>query len=160
MPRIIVFVLAAFLAVPAGAVAGTRAEGDGSLSVSGASGTIVIQGDGVIYGQFDTGTLLVLDYRPDDGFSTPFVSISPFVSSVRAGRLSGTYAGTNVRFLLPSGRYTIELIAANLSASAVGRGSVVATGFGTLNDGSFDVNGGRPELIGRVPASDTFGKGP
>ena len=154
MPRIILFVLAAFLAVPAGAVAKTRAEGDGSLGVSAASGTIVIQGDGVVYGQFDTGTLLVLDYKPDDGVSTPFVSIA------KTGHISGTYTGSDVRFLLPSGRYTIELIAANLSASAVGRGSVVATGFGTLNDGSFDVNGGRPELIGRVPASDTFGKGP
>ena len=154
MPRIILFVLAAFLAVPAGAVAKTRAEGDGSLGVSAASGTIVIQGDGVVYGQFDTGTLLVLDYKPDDGVSTPFVSIA------RVSRVSNVYAGSDVRFLLPSGRYTIELIAAGLNASAVGRGSVVASGFGTASDGSLSVNGGKPEPIGRVPTSDTFGKGP
>jgi hypothetical protein len=159
MPRIIVFVLAALLAAPAGAVAAPRAEGDGSLSVSGASGTIVIQGDGVVYGQFDTGTLLVLDYRPDDGVSTPSVS-TPSVSIAKAGRGPGVYVGSNVRFLLPSGRFTIELIAANLNASAVGHGSIVATGFGTGNDGSFTVNGGKAEPIGRVPVSDVFGKGP
>jgi hypothetical protein len=153
MRRILVLLLVACLAVPAGALAARRAEGDGALSLSGASGTIVIQGDGVIYGQFDTGTLLVLDYKPDDAVSTPFVSIA------RVSRVSNVYAGSDVRFLLPSGRYTIELIAANVNASAVGRGSIVATGFGTANDGSFSVNGGKPEPIGRVPTSDTFGKG-
>ena len=68
--------LAAFLAVPAVAFGAVLTEGDGSLSVTGANGTIVIQGHGVIYGQFDSGTLMVLDYKPDDGVSVPSISIA------------------------------------------------------------------------------------
>ena len=151
MPRIILFVLAAFLAVPAGAVAKTRAEGDGSLGVSAASGTIVIQGDGVVYGQFDTGTLLVLDYKPDDAVSTPFVSIA------RVSRVSNVYAGSDVRFLLPSGRYTIELIGVGIDASAVGKGSIVATGLGSPDDGSYTLNGTKTQDLGKVPTTDLFG---
>jgi hypothetical protein len=153
MSRLIVM-LAAFLALPAVAFGAGLAEGDGSLSVTGANGTIVIQGHGVIYGQFDSGTLMVLDYKPDDGVSFPSISVA------KATRTPGAYSGSDVRFLLPSGRYTLELIAANLNASAVGHGSIVATGAGTADDGSFTVNGGRPEQLGKLPTSDVFGKGP
>jgi hypothetical protein len=153
MTRILIM-LAAFLAAPAVALGAVQAEGDGSLGVAGASGTIVIQGHGVIYGQFDSGTLMVLDYKPDDGVSVPSISIAA------ATRTPGAYSGSNVRFLLPSGRYTLELIASNLNASAVGHGSIVATGAGTADDGSFTVNGGKPEQLGKVPTSDVFGKGP
>ena len=62
------------LAVPAAATAAELGSGDGSLSVSAASGTIFVQGHGVIYGHFDSGTLMVLDYKPDDGVSVPAVS--------------------------------------------------------------------------------------
>ena len=41
------------------------------------------------------------------------------------------FTGTDVRFLLPSGRYTIELIGVGIDASAVGKGSIVATGLGS-----------------------------
>ena len=33
-----------------------------------------MQGRGVIYGHFDSGTLMVLDYKPDDLTSVPAVS--------------------------------------------------------------------------------------
>jgi predicted sugar kinase len=74
-------------------------------------------------------------------------------------RGSGVYTGGDVRFLLPSGRYTIELIGTNIDASAVGRGSIIATGLGTFDDGSFAVNGGRPQLLTRGASDDVFGKG-
>ena len=106
------------LAAPAAALAAADATGDGSLAVTRASGTIFVQGRGVIYGHFDSGTLMVLDYRPDDLTSVPAVSSG---KSKYSGS-SGVYTGTDVRFLLPSGRYTIELIGVRIDASAVGPG--------------------------------------
>jgi hypothetical protein len=154
--RRICLLLAAVLCLPAIASAAGSAAGDGALGVSGANGTIYLQGRGVVYGHFDAGTLMVLSYVPDDGVSVPAVS-SP---KAKYSRGSGIYSGTDVRFLLASGKYTIELIGANMNASAVGKGSIVATGVGTPDDGSFTVNGGKPELISKSPSSDFFGKGP
>jgi hypothetical protein len=153
--RRFVLVLAAALAVPALASAAGQAVGDGSLAVSAASGTIVVQGRGVIYGHFDSGTLLVLDYKPDDGVAVPSIS----GGKQKVTRSGGSVSGTDVRFLLPSGRYTIELIATDVNISAVGKGTIVATGAGTADDGSSAVNGGKPTPLTRASTSDSFGKG-
>jgi hypothetical protein len=141
------------LVVPTAALAAPVAAGDGSLALNNASGTIYVSGRGVIYGHFDSGTLLVLDYKPDDGVSTPAISSG----KAKWTKASGAFAGTDVRFLLPSGRYTIELIAVGLDASAVGKGSIVATGLGSTDDGSYTVNGGKPTFLGKLPTSDLFG---
>ena len=117
--------LAFLLVLPSAALAADLTTGDGSLSVTGASGTIVIQGKGVIYGHFDAGTLMVLSYKPDDGVSVPAVT-SDKTQYSKPG--AGSLTGTDVRFLFPSGRYTIELIAVNLNASGIGKGSIVASG--------------------------------
>jgi len=146
-----------FLATAAFAAAAPSAEsgaGDGALAVTHASGTIYVQGRGVIYGHFDAGTLMVLSYQPDDGTSVPAVSSG----KSKYSRGSGVYSGTDVRFLLPSGRYVIELIGTNIDASAVGRGSIIATGLGTFDDGSYTVNGGKPQLLTRASSDDAFGK--
>ena len=141
------------LAVLSGALTARAAVGDGSLALDGASGTIYVSGRGLIYGHFDSGTLMVLDYKPDDAASAPAVSSS----KSKFAKGSSVYAGTDVRFLLPSGRYTIELIGAGIDASAVGKGSIVATGFGSPDDGSYAVNGGKPQSLGKLPTSDIFG---
>jgi hypothetical protein len=114
-----------------------------------------VSGRGLIYGHFDVGTLMILDYRADDGVSTPVISSGK--GKYAKGTGNAVFAGTDVRFLLPSGRYTIELIGAGIDASAVGKGSIVATGLGSQEDGSYIVNGARPQFLGRVPTSDLFG---
>src|SRR5690348_10760006 len=151
--RKLLVLLLVVLAAPAAALAASAGAGDGSLAVTHASGTIFVQGRGVIYGHFDSGTLMVLDYKPDDLTSVPAVSGG---KSKYSGS-SGVYTGTDVRFLLPSGRYTIELIGVRIDASAVGRGNVVVTGLGTFDDGSFAVNGGKPQPLSRLADNDSFG---
>jgi hypothetical protein len=156
--RKLVLTIALALAVPALAAAADLAAGDGSLGVTSANGTIVVQGQGVIYGHFDAGTLLILQYKPDDGISTPSITGGK-AKLTRFG--PGSVTGTDVRFLFPSGRYTIQLIATDVNASGIGKGTIVANGFGTADDGSFSVNGGKPELLtAKGPTSDAFGKGP
>jgi hypothetical protein len=151
--RRILLIVIVVLAVPAAALAAPAAVGDGSLSLDSASGTIFVQGRGVIYGHFDSGTLMVLDYKPDDGVSIPAVSSG----KAKYAKGSGVFAGSDVRFLIPSGRYTVELIGVGIDASAVGKGSIVATGLGSPDDGSYTVNGGKTQLLGKVPTSDSFG---
>jgi hypothetical protein len=151
--RRICLILTLVLAVPATAAAVDLSAGDGSLGVSGGSGTIFIQGRGVIYGHFDSGTLMVLDYKPDDGVSVPAVSSG----KAKYAKGSGVFAGSDVRFLLPSGRYTLELIGVDIDASAVGRGTVVVTGLGSANDGTYSVNGGKSQPLSTVPTNDSFG---
>ena len=152
--RKVFLLLAAVLVFPVGALAAGSAAGDGALAVSHASGTIVVSGRGVIYGHFDSGTLMVLSYQPDDAASVPAVSSG----KSRWSKGSGTYTGSDVRFLLPSGRYVIELIGTDIDASGVGRGTIIATGLGSFDDGSFAVNGGKPQLLTRGSSSDGFGK--
>jgi hypothetical protein len=139
------------LAAPAAALAAPSATGDGSVALASATGTIWVKGSGVIYGHFDSGTLLVLDYKPDDGSSMPAVS------GAKLRVIRGSYSGTDVRFLLPSGRYSIELITDDLNASGVGKGSVVATGLGTPDDGTLSVNGGKPLQLGVNAIALLFG---
>ncbi len=119
-----------------------------------ANGTIIVQGKGVIFGHFDQGALMVLDYRPDD----PNASITVSGSKVRAVKATGTYSGSDIRFLFPSGRYTLELIGNGIAVSAVGKGSVSVTGAGTNDDGT--VGDERRQAAGRWPrgsASLVFG---
>lgn len=164
MRKICLMLLAAALAAPAVALAVDRASGDGSLAVSGASGTIYIQGSGVIYGHFDQGTLMVLQYKPDDGVSLPAVSSS----KVKLTHGTGVFTASDVRFLLPSGQYTIELIASGIDVSAVGKGSVVATSLsqtdssvppflGSTVNGTISVNGGKSVTLTKGSTSQTFG---
>ncbi|HWE80474.1 MAG TPA: hypothetical protein VG265_02400 [Gaiellaceae bacterium] len=162
MRRICLIVLVVVLVVPIAASAAERA-GDGSLAISGASGTIYIQGRGVVYGHFDQGTLMVLRYTPDDPSSVPSVSSS----KARFSKGTGVFTASDVRFLLPSGRYTLELIASGVDVSAVGTGTVVATSpsetgtvlpFGTApNDGTISVNGGKPLTLTNASTSSSFG---
>jgi len=155
MRRICLLLTVIALSIPAAATASDRAAGDGSLGLSAATGTVVVKGRGVIYGHFDSGTLMVLDYKPDDGTSVPAISNA----KARVTRGTVVYTGSDVRFLLPSGRYTIELIATDVNASAVGKGSVVATGGGTPDDGTVTVNGGKPVDLSPVATSENFGTG-
>jgi hypothetical protein len=141
------------LAIPVAALAAPLAVGDGSLGLNSASGTVFVQGHGLIYGHFDSGTLLLLDYKADDGVSAPVVSSG----KAKYTKGSGVFSGADVRFLLPSGRYTIELIGVGIDASGVGKGSIVATGLGSFDDGSYIVNGGKPQPLGKVPTGDVFG---
>jgi hypothetical protein len=153
MRRICLILLVTALTAPVAALAADRALGDGSLVVSDANGTIIVQGKGLIFGHFEQGALIVLDYRPDDVTAAMTVS----GAKLKAARASATYSGSDIRFLFPSGRYTIELIGNGIAVSAVGRGVVSVTGAGTTADGTFMANGGKPQAVPKVSVSQFFG---
>src|SRR6185437_4900462 len=62
MRRICLILLVSAFAAPVAALAADRTGGEGSLVFSDANGTIIVQGKGLIFGHFDQGALMVLDY--------------------------------------------------------------------------------------------------
>jgi len=158
MRRLCLIVAVSLLAAPAAALgdrAARTAPGDGSLVVTGGNGKLLVQGRGLIYGHLDRGTIVVSDYKADD-------STAPSVSGARLKVVGNAvvYSGTDVRFLFPGGKYTLELDGVGIDVSAVGKGTVVAVGQDGIDDGSFAVDGGRDQPLGALPVTVTFGHGP
>jgi hypothetical protein len=153
------------LALPAAEwCAAAQATNDGALAVSGGEGTLVIQGRGVIFGSFAQGSMVVVDYRPTDPTAT--IAVSGAVAE--SGQGVTTYTGTGVRFLLPAGRYTIQLFATGINVSAVGHGTVgaavqppdansPASTTATTSSGWIAVNGGKPVPFDKVSGPVVFG---
>jgi hypothetical protein len=151
MRRLCLYLLVSALTVPTLAVAAGAAQSDGTLVVSKANGTILVRGKGLIYGHLTQGKLTVVDYKPDK-VTVPSVSGAKFV--LAPGSLDVVYTGTDIRFLFPSGKYTLRLEGSGIDISAVGKGSVQAIGSGSPDDGSFTINGGKAVPIGfRAAAS-------
>jgi hypothetical protein len=151
MRRLCLLLLLSALTLPTLALAARSAPGDGSLVVSKANGTILVRGKGLIYGHVSQGKLTVIDYKPDK-VAVPSVSGAKFV--LEPGSLDVVYAGTDIRFLFPGGKYTLRFEGAGIDISAVGKGSVQTIGAGSPDDGSFSINGGKPVPIGfRAAAS-------
>ena len=157
MRRLCFLLLLTALAIPASALGARGAPGDGSFVISRANGAIVVQGKGLIYGHFDRGTLTVIDYTPDD-------ILVPSVSGAKKprlvpGSLDVVYAGGDVRFLFPSGKYTLRIEGFGIDISAVGKGIAQVAGSGSFDDGTFSVNGGKGVDIGLRPMWTGFGPG-
>jgi hypothetical protein len=162
--RGILLAAAAALLVPQAALAYAGASGpaagsgdavgaSGSLAVNGGDGTIFVEGQGVIFGYFDQGSLLVLSYRPSDASD----AISVESARVRTDPGLTSYIGAGVRFFLPAGRYSLEIIGSGIDVSAVGAGVVNATGAGTSSDGWIAFDGGQQLSLDRVGAPRSFG---
>src|SRR5581483_10940602 len=103
MYRLVPILIAFALSAPA-ALAATQAAGDGSLVVQDASArAITLKGSGLVFGHIQQGTLTVQSYDAAD-INAPQVSGS-------SGRIVGNavvYSGSDIRFLLPNGRYTLR----------------------------------------------------
>lgn len=133
--------LAAALALPAASTAGTRAQGDGTLSVRGGKGIVAIAARGGVIGRFERGCVRISDPVEDDG-SGPIV-----YGAERIRDLSETdaiYCGKDVRFRLIGGFFRLRTVAYGTFLSAVGQGSVTlgpAERFGGESAGEFSLNG-------------------
>jgi len=151
----ILIMLASLSLVPAAALAGREAPGDGALVVSNASGRLTVHGNGLIFGHLGQGTITVVgDYQPDD--NTALSSVSGAKMKIMAGNV--VYSGSDVRFLFPSGRYNLIVEGTSIDISAVGKGTFSAVGAGLTDDGSFAVDGGRTQSIDSAAGNVAFGK--
>jgi hypothetical protein len=151
MRTLVLLLLAAALGAPAATLAGRAAPGDASLVVANGDGVLTLQVKGVVFGHFDRGKMTVLEYKADNASVLPTVSGAKM--DVRGARANVVYSGSDVRFLFPSGKFTLRFDASGIDLSAVGKGSLVATDKGALLvDGTVSVNGAKPAPLPSVVA--------
>ena len=157
MRRLLTFGLLVALALPAASAARTYGATDGTLSVQDARGTITISARGGVIGSFARGSVTISD--PIDGDGTgPIVTGDDF-PPVEKNDTTTTWRGTKVRFRIIGGSFRIVVRGRGINLSLVGKGNVTLDGAGTVDDGSYSVNGAEylpmPEFSLPFPLSST-----
>jgi hypothetical protein len=144
---VVIGALLAAFAVPAAALAASRAVGDGTLVVKNGTApkgtpvvTLVIRGAAI--GQISGyGRVVIDDPTPNDGSS-------PEVTGANWHRDSSdtatTYGGTDFRFRVVGGVYKITIYGSGVDLVASGRGTATLSGSADTptRDGVYSVNGG------------------
>jgi hypothetical protein len=139
MRALLTFAMLAALALPAASAARNQGASDGTLSVVDARGSITISGRGGVIGSFARGSVRISD--PVDGDGTGPIVTGDEWSNERDATTT-TWGGTKVRFRIIGGSFRIVVKGRGINLSLVGKGNVTLDGAGTLDDGSYSVNGG------------------
>jgi hypothetical protein len=140
MRALLTFAVLAALALPAASAARNQGASDGTLSVVDARGTITISGRGGVIGSLGRGSVTISDPVEGDG-TGPIVTGDDF-PPVERNDTTTTWRGTKVRFRIIGGFFRIVVRGRGINLSLVGKGNVTLDGAGTLDDGSYSVNGG------------------
>jgi hypothetical protein len=156
MRALLTFAVLVALALPAASAARTQGASDGTLSVRDGRGTITISGRGGVIGSFARGSVRISD--PIDGDGTGPIVTGDEWSNERDATTT-TWGGTKVRFRIIGGFFRIVVRGRGINLSLVGKGNVTLDGAGTVDDGSYSVNGGEylamPEFPLPFPLSST-----
>jgi opacity protein-like surface antigen len=139
MRALLTFAVLAALALPAASAARDQSVSDGTLSVQNGRGTITISARGGVIGSFARGSVRISD--PIDGDGTGPIVTGDEWSNERDATTT-TWGGTRVRFRIIGGAFRIVVKGRGINLSLVGKGNVTLDGAGTLDDGSYSVNGG------------------
>ena len=139
MRALLTFAVLAALALPAASAARDQSVSDGTLSVQNGRGTITISARGGVIGSFARGSVRISD--PIDGDGTGPIVTGDEWSNERDATTT-TWGGTKVRFRIIGGSFRIVVRGRGINLSLVGKGNVTLDGAGTLDDGSYSVNGG------------------
>jgi len=124
MRRLCLMLLCGLVAVPA-AFAAARATGDGVFELKSADGVIVLNGArGTLWGQLDSGKLVVTDPLLGDG--TIYVSGAETKQPGIAENVT-VYTGKDIHFRVTGGKYKLWFKGAGVDLTAVGVGSATMT---------------------------------
>jgi hypothetical protein len=112
------------LALPAAALAGRNAPGDGTLSVKDGRGLVVLSIRGALIMRCSTCDVLITDPAPGDGndpvsFGDDFQNKLSETSTLYRNRDK-----SDMRIRVIGGRFTARITGRDLNISAVGKGSV------------------------------------
>jgi hypothetical protein len=150
MKRLVPIAALVALLLPSLGSATTRGLNDGTLSLQDGRGTFTISARGGVIGSFVRGKVIITDPIDDDG-TGPIVSGEAWHRD--RGDTTDIYGGTKVRFRLIGGTFRIKVIGRGVNLSVVGRGQVTLSGEGTLDDGSYSLNGADYVAVPPVPIS-------
>lgn len=140
MRRLLTFALLFGLVLPSAALARPDGLNDGTLSVSSGDGKIVIAGRGGVIGSFAKGSVTISD--PIDGDGTGPIVSGDDLPPIERNDTTTTWRGKGVRFRIIGGFFKIAVKGRGINLSFVGKGNITITGAGTLDDGTYSVNGG------------------
>ena len=156
MRALLTLAVLAALALPAASAAREQGATDGTLSVRDARGMVTISVRGGVIGSFARGSVRISD--PVDGDGTGPIVTGDEWSNERDATTT-TWGGTKVRFRIIGGSFRIVVRGRGINLSLVGKGNVTLDGAGTVDDGSYSVNGGEylamPEFPLPFPLSST-----
>ena len=145
MKRLPVICVLLALALPGAASARTGAPGDGTLLAKNANARIVVQAKGGLIGRCDECVVTIKDPNPDDG-SGPVVNGAEARHDVND--TTTRWSGTNMRFRIIGGRFTVSVSGFGVDLSVIGKGQFTVQGNkGTDDDGTFSLNGAAAQPI-------------
>ena len=158
MRRLCLTLLCGLVAVPA-ALAAAHATGDGVLELRAAAGVIVLNGSrGTLWGQMDTGKLVVTDPVLGDG--VVFVSGA---ETITPGKTENTtvYSGKDLHFRVTGGKYRLAFIkASGIDLAAVGVGTAQLTGDAFVDPGDYALDNGKWKSLPVTTQTVRFGVQP
>jgi hypothetical protein len=143
-------VLGMLAVVVAGTAAARSLSGtDGALSVKNADGRVVlIASKGVVIGRVGNGQVTIKDPNPSDG---PGPIVTGADSRESLGAKTTRYNGTNIRFRIIGGAYSLTVFGTDIDLSVVGKGMVTLDGTPSAKtnslteDDTYAVNGTPPQ---------------
>jgi hypothetical protein len=134
MRRLCLTLLCSLLAVPA-ALAATRATGDGVLELKSAGGVMILTGTrGTVWGQMDSGKLVVTD--PVFGDGAIYVSGAETITPGKTDNVT-VYSGKDLHFRVTGGKYRLAFKGLGIDLTAVGVGSAQLTGDAFTDPGDY-----------------------
>jgi hypothetical protein len=164
MRRLVFTLLCSLLVIPAVALASPRAAGDGVLELQNVDGMVSIgtykqPAKGAVWGQMDSGKLIV--YDPVAGDGTVFVTGWDTKRTVTLDNYPDAtmYTGANVHFRVTGGRYRLYFPAAKgIDLTAVGTGTAYLNGDATEDSaGYYAVDSGKQFAVPQLPSVSSFG---
>lgn len=166
MRRLVLTLLCGLLVVPAVALAAPRAAGDGVLELQSVDGAVSIgtykqPAKGAVWGQLDSGKLIV--YDPVVGDGTVFVTgwdTKRTVDTPGDNMPNATmYSGANLHFRVTGGRYRLLFVGAKgIDLTAVGIGTAYLNG--DVNEdsaGFYAVDSGKWLAVPQLPSASSLG---
>ena len=138
MKRLLPIAALVALLLPSLGTATPHNMGDGTLSVRDGRGKFTITAKGGVIGSFARGRVVITD--PVDGDGTGAIVSGDDWHKERS-ETTTVYGGRNVRFRLIGGAFKILVNGRGVNMSVVGRGQATVNGEGTLDDGSYSLNG-------------------
>jgi hypothetical protein len=165
MRRLFVTLLVCGLVAAPAALAFPTAAGDGILELRAVDAAVTINGKGALWGQMDSGRLIVTD--PVDGDGNIYVSGAEH--SYNKSDSTTIYWGKDIHFRITGGTYQLRFKALNgdaaldpsahgIDLTAVGIGKMTITGDAFSDDpGDYALDGGKWKPVPLLQTTYPFG---
>jgi hypothetical protein len=156
MRRLWLTLLCGLLVAPA-ALAATHATGDGVFELRSGAGVIVLNTSrGTVWGQIDTGKLVVTDPLAGDGV----VLVSGAESTRYVAENVTAYTGKDLHFRVTGGKNKLWFKGSGIDLTAVGVGGAQLTGDAFSDPGDYALDSGKWNAVPVVTRTVRFGVTP